>query len=310
MTTRDSTISVANPRIFQAKLIEQGVAKSTRTAYIRAWKKFTEFLANLDEDPQTWEDRLMLFFTRLSEQGKASSTIRTYMAGVKSRLKIEGVTLNENHYLLKLMYRGTAKQDSTRLRLPITREMLGPLLRRVDLAMKDEFDHLLFGAIIAAAYYGAFRIGELVGSDHAVKIGNVVGSKTSDKVRILLHSSKTHKMGTAPEAILIEPTGEERCPCELLNEYSQRRWTVSQYWKDKPSCFFVHKDGCAVAEFEVLRVMRKALGLIHGVENLDYGTHSLRAGRAMDLFRKGVTEPEIKQISHWKSAAVYRYIKL
>ncbi len=211
---------MADLRIFQAKLINQGVAKSTREAYIRAWKKFTEFLAKLDEDPGSWEERLVLFFTRLSEQGRASSTIRTYIAGVKSRLKIKNVYLNENHYLLKLMYKGAAKTDSIRLRLPVTKEMLGPLLRRVDLALRDEFEQLLFRTVIATAYHGAFRIGELVGSEHAVKDGNVVGSKTSDKVRVLLHSSKTHRTGAPLEDILLEPTGEEWCPCKLLNSYS------------------------------------------------------------------------------------------
>ncbi len=75
-------------------------------------------------------------------------------------------------------------------------------------------------------------------------------------------------------------------------------------------CFFIHKDGKSVAESEILRVMRKALSLMHGVENQEYGMHSLRAGKATDLFRRGATESEIKSVGRWKSSAVYKYIKI
>ncbi len=202
--------------------MEEGVAKSTRQAYVRAWRAFTEFLAKLDSDPRNWEDRIVMFFTHLSEKGKASSTIRTYLAGVKARLRMENVVLNENHYMMKIMYKASAKRDVERVRLPITLEMLTPMLRRVGLVVKDDFEKLVFKAIFTTAYFGAFRIGELVGSEHAVKNGNVVSSRTSEKVRILMHSSKMSKPGQLPEVVVIEPApgGAEWCPCDLIQQFS------------------------------------------------------------------------------------------
>ncbi len=285
--------------------MRNGVAKSTREAYSRAWRSFTQFLSNLDEHNLCWEEKLVMFFTHLSELGRAASTIRTYMAGVRAHLKMENVMLNENHYLLKLMYKGTAKADVARLRLPITKDMLPPLLRRVPLVVKGEFEINLFQAIFATAYQGAFRIGELAGSEHAVKAKNLISSLSSDKVRIILHSSKTSKPGNLPEVVAFEPQPDnEFCPCKLLNSFSRRRYNASPFWRDQPNKFFVHANAKAVTEDECLHILRSTLALMHGVENKEYGTHSFRSGRASDLFREGKTEEDIKLQGRWKSASV------
>ncbi len=296
---------------FQEKLMREGVARSTREAYARAWKCFTQFLASLDEQELSWETKLVMFFTHLSEQGKASSTIRTYMAGVRAHLHMENIPLNENHYMLKLMYKSSAKNDVHRIRLPITKDMMEPLLRWVTLVVKGEFKVLLFRTIFATAYAGAFRIGELVGSEHAVKTKNVTSPRTSDKVQIILHSSKTSKPDQLLEVIQVESwPGSEFCPCALINQFSEMRYRVSKYWKEQPGHFFVHKNVTQVTESETLRILRRALALMSGVENQEYGTHSFRSRKASDMFRKGKKEMEIKEVGRWRSKAFKKYIKV
>ena len=38
--------------------------------------------------------------------------------------------------------------------------------------------------------------------------------------------------------------------------------------------------------------------------------HGLRAGRAVDLLRMGVSFETIKKLGHWKSNIVYEYLRI
>ena len=40
-----------------------------------------------------------------------------------------------------------------------------------------------------------------------------------------------------------------------------------------------------------------------------YSVHSLRAGRANDLLKLGLSVETIKKLGRWKSNAVFRYLK-
>ena len=58
--------------------------------------------------------------------------------------------------------------------------------------------------------------------------------------------------------------------------------------------------------------MRKCLHLVlklAGFRDELYTVHSLRIGWALDLLKLGLSIETIKKIGHWKSNAVFKYLK-
>ncbi len=245
-------------------IAEQGVTLKTREAYVRAYKAFVEYIRQLDEVPTQWETCIMLFRGHLISQGKSSRTVASYITGVRNRLKLDGVELNENMYIMKLMHRAAQKQDVERLRYPITKGLLIQILKRVDLVARTYFEATLWGALFTLAYHGMFRIGELIESEHALKTCNLLQEDDMKTLHCIQHSSKVLKPGMRPHVVLIHPTGELFCPCKMVNLYSLERAEAQRYWCSIPSHFFVAQNGKRIAKQQVLRVVRKCIALIPG----------------------------------------------
>ena len=73
---------------------------STKKSYYNTWKNFNEFIIKLDRKPHTWEDRIVLYVGYLVNKSRRSTTIRSYISAIRAVLREDGVTLNEDKYLL------------------------------------------------------------------------------------------------------------------------------------------------------------------------------------------------------------------
>ncbi len=271
---------------------------------------FVNYLRTLDEIPTKWEDCLILFRAHLIHKGLASRTITTYMTGVHSRLQLDGVDLSENQYLMKQMHRVARKRDVERVRCPISHNLLIQILKRVNLVVKTEFEAAMFKALFSLAFFGMFRIGELVDSPHALKACNVMQAEEGEHIVCVQHSSKTLKPGELPQLVDIPPDNTEFCPCLLTTHYTACRVWASAKWASTHEAFLLHQDGSRVSKAQVLRKIRACMRLIPGMTPMDFGTHSFRSGRATDLFKEGVPENKKMQQGHWVSATFKRYIKV
>ena len=85
---------------------------------------------------------------------------------------------------------------------------------------------ILYKAILAMAYYGLFRIGELTMSPHVIRVKEVHLATNKRKMLFVLRSSKTHSKANLPQTIKIisNPVKTQRktanfCPYHLLTEY-------------------------------------------------------------------------------------------
>lgn len=159
--------------------------------------------------------------------------------------------------------------------------MLHQILDRVEFVTYNKYEEELFSAIFVTAYYGMFRVGELVESCHAVKRHNVL-SDNEGIVHFIQHSSRVMKPGQIPPIVEIKLKGVKHCPTRLVNKFSKRR--VILQTKTNPVQFFVHQDGKVVTKHQVLKVLHKAIHLVSNCEASDFGTHSLRVGRATNLW--------------------------
>ena len=107
--------------------------KSTQKNYHCIWKKFTEFLINLDEIPMTWEQRLCLFGTFMVDKGAQSSTIRSYMSALMFILRTDDITIDDEKIRLGVIIRACKiENDRIYVRFPIRIGLLETLLFEIE----------------------------------------------------------------------------------------------------------------------------------------------------------------------------------
>ena len=114
------------------KLRVKHLRASTSNNYYGILKAFNAFYLRLDIKPKSWEDRLVLFVGYLVQQQRKSSTIKSYISAIKSVLKADGITINEDRYLLTSLTKACRlANDRVITQLPIRKGMLKMLLNTV-----------------------------------------------------------------------------------------------------------------------------------------------------------------------------------
>ena len=77
------------------KLKFQRHQESTDKNYYGIWKAFNIFFINLDNKPDSWEDRIALYITyRVNRGDTQSKTIRSHASAIKGILKSEDITID------------------------------------------------------------------------------------------------------------------------------------------------------------------------------------------------------------------------
>ena len=154
------------------------------------------------------------------------------------------------------------------------------------------------------------HISELTQGPHILKAKDIDVVK---KVLLLLHSSKTHDAGSAPQQIKIiankaEKTGSylnrHFCPFAVMRQYI----AVWGPYVDggEPFCVFRGRQPITVVNVATLL---GGLILSIGLNSEYYGSHSLRIGRSTDLIKYGYSVEAMRRLGRWKSSAVYLYIR-
>ena len=171
----------------------------------------------------------------------------------------------------------------------------------------------LYQVLFSTTYFGLFRIGEMTFSTHVVKAWDVHIATNKKKMQFILWSFKTHSRGNKPQIIKITSNeaikGKKSnpfkfCPFQLLLNYLAIRPPT----KDDNEQFFVFADNSSVKAHH----MRNVLSLILRQLNLPvhaYCVHGLRMGRTADLLKLGLSVETIKKMGHWKSNAVFAYLR-
>ena len=158
---------------------------STQRSYYSIWKAFNKFFIKLDRKPDTWGERLTLFVGYLIDCKKQSSTVRSYISAIKAVLKTNNIDVKEDEFLLSSLTRACRlNNDVFTARLPVSKGLLGILIRRISKTYLDRNQHymaLLMATILCMAYYGLFRIGELTWT----KSGHVPTRKSSCSCYVL-----------------------------------------------------------------------------------------------------------------------------
>ena len=286
---------------------------STKKNYYCVWKQFNEFYIKLDEKPDSWEERIVLFVAFLIDNKKKSTTVNSYVSAIKSVLAEDGIKINEDRFLLTSLLRACRLvNDRVRTRLPIKRKLLNLLLDSIEwvYGQKENQPYLgtLYKALFSIGYHGLFRVGELTTGDHPVLAKDVHIANNKKKLLFVLRTSKTHWKDVNPQVIKIKSTenceqDKNYCPFAILRNYLMVRPT---YISDEEP-FFVFSDRSPVAPKHMRNVMKLVLKL-NDLEPRLYGTHSLRIGKCHDLLEANISVPVISKLGRWKSNVVYKYL--
>ena len=163
------------------------------------------------------------------------------------------------------------------------------------------------------------RVGELTASQHTLKARDVHIGVNKKKLLLILHSSKMHGKHRNPQMIKINcmnkaidykpeariNTRSNTCPFNVITDYVQ----IRNGYKAINERFFVFSDKSPVTAMNMRGVLKGVLSK-EGFNDQFYNTHSLCAGRLVDLWRAQISVPTIAKLGRWSSNAVYSYLKV
>ena len=280
-------------------------------------KLSTNFFIKLDQKPDSWEERLVLFIGFLISKNRKSTTIKSYISAIKAVLMNDGVELCNNKCLVTSLTRACKlKNDRVSKRFPIQKGLLSMIITKIsEIYDGQPYLAILYQALISTAYFGLFRIGELAEGPHAVKAKDVYLATNKRKMQFILRTSKTHGLDKKPQIIKISSESirmkksshiNENCPYDLLRQYINSRKLCANDTEN----FFIFCDRSPVQIANVRSVLKKAISMT-GLDMNNYNTHSLRAGRSVDLvYKMKLPISVVQKLGRWSSNAVYKYLKL
>ena len=269
--------------------------------------------------PEEWSDRIVLFAGFLINNNLRSQTVKTYISALKSILAEDKIELSMDKFLLTSLTRACRlKNDRVIHRLPIYKGLLHLILDEAERHfgnLQQIYLGKLYRAMFISAYYRLLRAGEVAKGSHVLLAKDVHMGKNKRKLLFILWSSKTHTKGCKPQMIKISSQryrrkkGNKRklgkyCPYHIMKTYTRTRPEAKSHHEQ----FFVHRDNSPVTPNQ----LRSTLKLLLKNLNIDarlFNLHSFRIGRCTDLYKLGISVETIKKIGHWKSNAVFNYLR-
>ena len=287
---------------------------STVKTYLNIWRKFNNFIISLDVMPDSWEARTTLFIAHLIDEGKLSSSVKSYVSAIKKLLVIDGYDWKDNEVLLTLLTKACRMiKDRVRNRLPISSSYLEILMFELERHFRKEQQYYLecsYKAIFILSYYGMMRVGEVTDSSHVLKARNVHMALNRDKLLMILYTSKTHDLRHRPQKIKITSNKKDKgihrhfCPFLVLRKYISLR---GNYMEDSEP-FFIFRDGQSVKPYQANQILKKMIRNT-GLDYNLYSMHSFRIGRTNDLIKLNYPIDVVQRLGRWRSNAVYKYIR-
>ncbi|OCT55560.1 hypothetical protein XELAEV_18000707mg, partial [Xenopus laevis] len=173
---------------------------------------------------------------------------------------------------------------------PITLNILEGIFSQLGYIAQSPFELLLFRLAFSWAFFGAFRISELVSSNRA-GVGGILREdirREEHSLSIRIREAKTDKSGKGFLVELHGVGGFDACPVKCFDEYCRVR-------REQIGIFLIHQDGSALSKFQFVAVLRRTLGGLK-LAAAECGSHSFRIGAATEAARWGLDEAVIRRI--------------
>lgn len=289
------------------KLLTASLSYNSRLSYRTALRSFENFcnLYSLSQNAELTIRNIILFIAYCAEKGFSSKTVMTYMYGLNFFQKLYGLpSLFESFLINKLLegYKRTGHHKDSRA--PITQELLANICNALPHICKSDYESTLFKAVFSLAYFGLFRVSEIVFShqeqiDNPLQLEDLLFDKLNKAVIVCLRRSKTSR---TPVSL--------RIPCDMNENICCVR-ALQKYVHIRPKgqgFLFVHADCSPLTRYQFSAILAKVIRFLQLPEG-KFKTHSFRIGRATDLSVMGVPNNAIQQMGRWQSVAFQSYIR-
>ena len=290
-------------------MLEAAFAPKTLKAYHTGLHCFSRFLQHSDLTPQ-WPpniEHVTRFIAHLSLNKYSPASARLYIAGIGYNCKRLNVTDITQNFIVKKMLLGLDKLSKTAdSRLPVTPYLLDKILDKLPSVCSSTYESCMFTAAFSLAYFGLFRVGELVADSaknyaHALHLNDVRVINHGSCLEVDIRRAKSDQKGKG-NTLLLEAIPSRTCPVSNLRAFLKVRGIGS-------ALLFCHFGGAPVTRYQFSAVMDKALRLI-GLGDKTYRSHSFRIGAASVASELGLSDDEVKDIGRWKSKAYKQYIRI
>ena len=256
----------------------------------------------------TETQHVVQFVAHMSLAGKAYGTVRTYLAGIAAKHKLNGWGDPTQNYLIQKVMQGFAKTNNhSDSRLPITMGHLQKLIPTLPGVCTSTYESKLFKAAYTLAFFGFFRVSELLGQGIDGK-GGRKGLSFSDihlgqNLRVNLSGSKTDQANIG-QSVLVRcvPCNLEICPVKAMRDYVQARGSAD-------GDLFVHFGGRPLTRNQFQAVLKKGAGVL-GWDIALYSSHSFRIGAATTAAANGWPLQVIMTQGRWRSSVAQKYVRI
>lgn len=289
-----------------ARWIKGSVSVSTWGAYEKVWSEWWALVSQVGVDPGVGDVRLLVvyFVSRNLEQGVSVSMMDRKLTGLAFLFKLQGGTDFTKDFLVRQAikgYRRSRKSQDTRR--PLTFNNLRVVSDQLGTVCASAYEVLLFRAAFSLAFFGAFRIGELVTPSRKVSGGMGVQDVkvTGFSLEVWLRRSKTDQVGKGVKVQLYRMPDSPVCPVSAIREFLGQRPL-------REGSLLIHNDGSPLTKFQFVAVFKKCLKA-GGLDGTQYASHSFRIGAATEAAQCGLDEAPVKRIGRWESRRFRTYVR-
>ncbi|XP_069812345.1 integrase/recombinase xerD homolog [Dendropsophus ebraccatus] len=288
--------------------MERAVSRNTGRSHAVAWREWLLFCRQWESDGVHGElvPVLLCFIGDAFGAGVSASGLVRKLAGLAYWFKLLGVRDVTKDFVVRQAVMGYRKSRVSRDgRRPVSFDILVRLGSVLGECCSDAYETRLFRAAFSLAFFGAFRVSELVsqscGTGGGLQSREVVLGDAC--VSCWLSRSKTDRAGKGRRILLYEVLGSEVCPVHCVRAFLEVRPV------EFGGSFLVHRDGRALSRFQFVAVFRRGLARL-GLPDKEFASHSFRIGAATEAVRWGLDESVVRQIGRWESARFRSYVRL
>ena len=260
-------------------------------------------VVSLPQEPNT----VALFLVFLHRRGLKPTTIACYLSAIGYVHKLAGVPdPTQSAIVQKALTSLHYKHGTLDTRSPVTLNILQRLKDALNTASFPLFERAFMLAVMTVAFYGLFRIGELL-----VSVGGILANSrviqledvkfACNNMTISIRYYKHNIQGILASIPIAVQQAPNPCPVQSLQAFIKLRG-------NKPGPLFAFPSGVGIKRDYFDSRLKTLASLCHLNDSVFKG-HSFRIGGATLAAAKGFSDAQIRALGRWRSDAFKKYIR-
>ena len=248
-----------------------------------------------------------MFFASHVATNHAFATVKLYLAAVRSyHIRCGYDDPLKERPRLDLVLRGIKRSKglhSRPQRLPVTINVLSAIQSALPRVVRHPHDQRLYWAICTTAFFGFFRIGELLSPTSPLSASDLSFCDGSLKIRLRVSKTDPFRRGCT---VVIGRTSHRICAVRAMADYVAGAGTRLAQGQQT---LFRSSDGSTVSRSMLVDTVRRCL-VTSGLPNVGrYAGHSFRIGAATVAAQRNVAPWLIQAAGRWNSDCFLLYIR-